>query len=341
MGKARKSASKGSHRNGMRSRFQGAIRVLKGDTAPVLRPTEVDDSVDTAIKTLAATPIREIQDRGYHFQLRDYYSGLNDIPFLVEHWDLWHDRPFPQGIDWDLDAQLEQVHQISPYFSELADVPLNAPPGPLRYYWNNDFWRGADAAVHYGLLRHRKPRRVVEIGCGWSSLLLADALKRNEDEGRQAATVDQVEPFPRMELLSALPTDWNLHEVLLQRAELALFESLGSGDFCFFDGSHVVRTGSDVVWFFSEVLPRLKPGVLIHVHDIFWPNDYPDEWIMERGQTWNEQFLLQAFLMYNDSYRPIVSNTALLHSRRSQLDVLYRDFPDAHSGVSFWFERVQ
>ena len=337
----RESASKGNHHNRMGSRFRNIVRTLKSGTTPAPQPIEAEDAVNTAIETLAATSIKEIQDRGYHFQRRDYYSGFNDLPFLIENRDLWHDRPFPRGITWDLDAQLEQVRLVAPYFQELADVPWNAPPGPPRYYWNNDFWRGSDAAIYYGLLRHHKPRRVVEIGCGWSSLLLAEALKRNEDEGAQVAAVDQIEPFPRAELLSALPVHWNLHEVVLQRAELTLFESLRAGDLCFFDGSHVVRTGSDVVWFFFEVLPRLKPGVLIHVHDIFWPNDYPDEWIMERGQTWNEQFLLQAFLMYNDSYRPIVCNAALYHSRRPQLEVLYRDFPEACSGVSFWFEKIQ
>lgn len=195
--------------------------------------------------------------------------------------------------------------------------------------------------MHYGLLRDVKPRRVVEIGCGWSSLLMAEALQRNEETGSSPTVVDQIEPFPRKELLGALPAHWALHEAILQRADLSLFESLDADDVCFYDGSHVARAGSDVIWFFFEVLPRLKPGVLVHIHDLFWPADYPDEWIFERGQTWNEQYLVQAFLMYNHAFEPLVCNTALRHHRNVALDELYRETPDHDSGVSLWLRRGQ
>jgi hypothetical protein len=181
---------------------------------------------------------------------------------------------------------------------------------------------------------------VVEVGSGWSSLLLADALRRNEEAGASGAVVDQIEPFPRKDLLSALPDHWNLHEVILQRADLELFDSLGPNDVCFYDGSHVARAGSDVAWFFFEVLPRLKPGVLVHVHDIFWPDDYPDEWIMERGQTWNEQYLLQAFLMDNDRFELLICNSALYRCRKSELLELYAGLPDLCSGVSVWLKKT-
>jgi predicted O-methyltransferase YrrM len=281
-----------------------------------------------------------VQDRGYHFQVRDYYSALNDLSFLSANMDLWHGRPLPPGIEWDLDAQLAQVSRLARHFAELADVPWSAPPGPPVYYWDNPFWRGADAKVHYGLLREQKPRRVVEIGTGWSSLLMASALGRNEAEGSPPAVVDQVEPFPRTELLRALPERWVQHEVILQRADLSLFESLDAGDVCFYDGSHVTRPASDVVWFFFEILPRLKPGVLVHVHDVFWPSDYPDEWIFERGQTWNEQYVLQAFLMYNREFEPLICNTALHELRTAALDELYRGTPDSSQGVSVWLRRT-
>ena len=317
------------------------FRALRSQTIasqPVAEPAGC--SIDEAIDTLAMIPPKEIQARGYHFQKRDYYSALNDISFLTDNWDLWHDRPLPKGMRWDLDAQLEELRRIAPHFDELAGVPWDPPPGPPKYYWNNDFWRGADAPVHYGLLRRFQPHRVVEVGAGWSSLLLADALRRNEEADAPPSIVHQIEPFPREDLLSALPDDWTLHEVMLQRADLGLFESLGPGDVCFYDGSHVARAGSDVIWFFFEVLPRLKPGVLVHIHDIFWPSDYPDEWILERGQTWNEQYLLQAFLMYNDKFEPIICNSALYQCRRSQIQALYGGLPDSHSDVSLWLKRT-
>lgn len=298
-------------------------------------------SIDWAIESLASASIREVQDRGYHFQRRDFYSALNDLPFLVENWDLWHDRPSPPGIEWNFDAQLQEVRRIAPHFAELGDVPFDPPPGPPSYHWANDFWRGGDAMVHYALLRATRPRRVVEIGAGWSSLLLAQALERNEAEGTEPATVDQIEPYPRRELLSALPDHWRLHDTVLQRADLKLFESLEDGDICFYDGSHVARAASDVVWFFFEVLPRLRPGVLVHLHDICWPADYPDEWILERGQTWNEQYVLQAFLMYNTAFELLICNSMLYHHHKDEIDALYSVTPETqHSGSSVWLRRM-
>lgn len=324
------------------SRLRSAVRAFRGRPADehATSPFHRSSSIDDAIATLADAPIREVQGRGYHFQKYDYYSALNDLAFLSANWDLWHDRPLPRGIAWDLDAQLDEVRRIAPYVRELSDVPWDPPSGPPQYYWNNDFWRGADAKVHYGLLRDLKPRRIVEIGTGWSSLLMAQALRRNEAEGAPPRQVDQVDPFPRRQLLSALPEDWQLHEAVLQRAGFHLFDALGPGDVCFYDGSHVARAGSDVVWFFFEVLPRLAPGVLIHVHDVFWPSDYPDEWIFERGQTWNEQYILQAFLMYNREFTPLVCNAPLFDRHRDVLRDLYKGTADSCKGVSVWLSRT-
>lgn len=295
--------------------------------------------IGAAIDVLKDVPARELQERGFHLQRVDYYSAINDLGFLCENRDLWHDRGLPLGFDSKLDAQLTLVKTIAPYAQELRDVPWDAPIGPPAYHWNNDFWRGADALAQYSLLRHLKPQRVVEIGCGWSSLLLSRALAANEQDGASAAEVDQIEPYPRRELLSALPDTWRLHETILQRAPFAPFEALRSGDVCFYDGSHVARAGSDVVWFFFEVLPRLAPGVVVHVHDIFWPADYPDEWIFERGQTWNEQYVLQAFLMFNSEFELLLANQELAHTHLDQLEQAYDGVGDSVSGVSVWLHR--
>jgi methyltransferase family protein len=323
-----------------RARIRAAWQALRG-TARADGGGPTGDPLDQAIEVLATASTREVQDRGYHFQRRDYYSALNDLPFLTENWDLWHNRPAPPGIEWDFDAQLEEVRRIAPYCAELADVPFDPPPGRPIYHWNNDFWRGGDALIHYGLLRNIRPSCVVEVGTGWSSLLMAEALERNAREGAPPAVVNQIEPYPRKELYSGLPSDWALHEAILQRADLRLFDSLGPGDICFYDGSHVARAASDVIWFFFEVLPRLRSGVLVHIHDICWPADYPDEWILERGQTWNEQYVLQAFLMYNSDFKPLICNSLLFHNRRESVEALFREVPETQkSGSSVWLRRI-
>ncbi|HXE44443.1 MAG TPA: class I SAM-dependent methyltransferase [Conexibacter sp.] len=327
-------------------RFNVAAALRAGITPPsdpqpsAPEPPPAADPIAAAIATLERLAPIELQRRGFHLQRRDYYSALNDLDFLAANPDLWHNRPLPAGVRWDFAAQLAFVREVAPYAAELSDVPWDAPAGRPAYYWNNDFWRGIDALVHYGLLRQLKPRRVVEIGCGWSSLLLARALERNAVEGT-TAKVHQIEPYPREELLAALPGGWTREIAMLQRAALAPFEALEDGDVVFYDGSHVARAGSDVNWFFFEVMPRLAPGVVAHVHDVYWPADYPDHWIFERGQTWNEQYMLQAFLMYNDNFELLVANSALRAYHRDELEQMYAGARDGiGGGGSVWLRRT-
>lgn len=300
------------------------------------------DEIDAAIALLLDVPPLDIQQRGYHLQRLDYYSPLNDIQFLTDNPDLWKDRALPAGIRWDLDKQLDFLGGIAGHAQELRDVPVERPAGTLKsYYWNNDFWRGIDAFVHYSLLRQVKPKRVVEIGCGWSSLLLMRALRSTEIQDGIRASVHQVEPYPRLDIINCLPDHWTLDETILQRADFASIEALREGDVLFYDGSHVARVASDVNWFFFEVLPRLAPGVFVHLHDIFWPADYPESWIFERGQTWNEQYLLQAFLMYNSEFRIVLANAALIKHYQSELWKMFSGIgDDLGGGGSVWLRRV-
>jgi predicted O-methyltransferase YrrM len=204
------------------------------------------------------------------------------------------------------------------------------------FYWRNDFWGNADALVQYGLCRSRRPRRVIEVGCGWSSLLLARALEKN----KAPYEVVQIEPYPRRTLLEALPDHWELHETILQKAPLELFDRLEQGDVLFYDGSHCSKVASDVNWFFFRILPRLKPGVLIHLHDISLPYEYPVPWIFERGQTWNEQYVFQAFMMHNSAYKILIANKYLWHHCGQLLDGFYKGVQPSY-GASVWMEKVE
>jgi hypothetical protein len=299
------------------------------------------DPIASAIATLERVPPLELQRLGYHFQRCDFYSALNDLDFLAENKDLWQGRSMPAGIDWGLDRQLALLREIAGYVGELRDVPVE--PGadsPFGYHWHNDFWRGTDALVHYALLRARRPARVLEIGCGWSSLLMAQALALNEAESGARCSVHQIEPYPRHELMSRLPAHWTIEEKMLQRASLARVEELRAGDVLFYDGSHVARVASDVNWFFFEILPRVAPGTIVHLHDIFWPADYPESWIFDRGQTWNEQYVLQAFLMFNGEFEVLLANSALVTEYPEQVQALLAGSPEPISGGgSVWLRR--
>jgi hypothetical protein len=296
------------------------------------------EDLQEAIKVLRRARSLDLRAAANDLPPHQFDSPLNDFGFLLQNSDLWTAPIEPADIRWDTEHQLGVAREISGYLDELSDVPQETSD-PAVYCWNNPFWNNADALVQYGLVRSRRPRRVVEVGCGWSSFLLARALERNQTEGAPRTEVVQIEPYPSPEVLGGLPAHWTLHRTILQRAPLTAFDELGENDVLFYDGSHCSKTASDVNWFFFRVLPRLRSGVLIHVHDVFFPNDYPWDWIFGRGQSWNEQYLLQAFLMNNDAYRVEICNSYLVHQRRAELRALYRGLQPEY-GASLWMKKL-
>src|SRR5271154_4239852 len=160
---------------------------------PLPIPTE---ELRLALDVLRRADYKTVQGLGYHLQLNDCYSPLNDCAFLSANRDLWRTIDDPECIDWDLDHQMEIAHEVSGFVGELRDVPETSPI-PTAYCWRNPMWNNADALVQYGLIRSRKPRRVIEIGCGWSSLLLEKALARNKRDGSPRAEVTLIDPYPR------------------------------------------------------------------------------------------------------------------------------------------------
>ena len=291
--------------------------------------------VDEALAFLNTCRFQELQRRGWHLQPKHFYWPLNDVQFLREHPELWHDRGLPAGVEWDLDGQVAFARELARFYGELEDAarqPAAVDMGSDLTLINGSF-SGADACVYYALVRRLQPPRVVEVGAGWSSRFLARALERNE----RPTDVTIVEPEPNRRLLERLPRDWDVRPSLLQFAELEPFERLQPGDICFYDGSHCSNTGSDVNWFFFEVLPRLAPGVLVHVHDIYLPDDYHDRWVFGEGLSWNEQYVLQAFLMHNASYRVRLANHMLFRLREAEIGELY---PGSPEGGSLWMEKL-
>jgi len=292
----------------------------------------LDREIDAALELLRSVPFEELQRRGWHLEPNSFATPLNDVAFLRAHPELWIDARVPAEVDWDPDGQLRTLTCLADFMDELGDV-TDVPTEPGRFHWENGTFPKGDAIAYYGIVRTLKPRRVVEIGAGWSTVLLARALGANG----QAAEVTLIEPDLRREVVTDLPRAWKLQASPLQLADLSVFAELEPGDVVFYDGSHCVHTASDVNWLFFEVLPRLVPGVWIHVHDIMWPWDYPAEWLIDDGLSWNEQYLVQAFLMDNTSYRVRLAVGMLSALRPTEVGAL---FPDGLPGGSLWIEKV-
>src|SRR5579864_2227095 len=171
--------------------------------------------------------------------------------------------------------------------------------------------RSRDAEVAYAMVRHHKPKRVIEVGGGYSTRLIANALQRNAASDGKPGELITIEPFPEEALRNGFPGLSMLIADPAQKVDVNLFASLSEGDVLFVDSSHVVKTGSDVCYECLQILPRLKPGVLVHFHDIFLPCEYPRQAVLERLCFWSEQYLLQAFLAMNDGFEVLWAASAM------------------------------
>ncbi len=187
---------------------------------------------------------------------------------------------------------LAGVREHTSRFETLREPELNS----TGYGFDNTYFSSPDAEVCYSIVRARGPARVIEVGCGNSTRITRLAIR---DAGL-STRLTAIDPHPRVEV-SAL-----CDEMIRQRAELLvgtrLFESLDVNDILFIDSSHELRPGNDVIFLYLHVLPRLRPGVLVHIHDIFLPYEYPRDWIVTERWAWNEQYLVQAMLAFGGAF---------------------------------------
>ncbi len=225
------------------------------------------------------------------------------------------------GIDLNEPGQLALFDRLSLLY---RDQPFTAArTAGNRYFFDNPAFSYFDAIVFHCMIRYARPTRVIEIGSGYSSCVLLDT---NEQFFDRSIACTFIEPYP--DLLTSLVTDADRRRMALipknlQDVDPALFAGLSAGDILFVDSSHVSKTHSDVNYVFFEILPRLEPGVHVHFHDIFYPFEYPKEWVYQ-GRAWNEAYILRAFLQHNDRFRIDLFNSFLDHFHR---DTVARQMP--------------
>lgn len=271
------------------------------------------------------------------YPVRDhYYEPLFNPAHLRK--PLSEDRELP-GLNWNVDEQLELLQQFD-FNNELVELPLQNR-GEVEYFYNNEAFASGDAEFLYNMIRLYKPRRIFEIGSGSSTLLAARAVQwnRREDPGYTCEHVC-IEPY-EADWLETLGVTTIRQPV--ERLELSLFRELEANDILFIDSSHMIRPQGDVVVEYLEILPILQPGVLIHVHDIFSPKDYLDEWIRNSVRFWNEQYLLEAFLSFNAEFKIIGALNFLKHRYPKELSSccpVLEEQMDSREPGSFWIRRV-
>lgn len=269
-----------------------------------------------------------------------FYSPIVDTVDVASNAEyIWRDRSTLAGIDLNVGMHDQILTKWFPRFIGDYDYPdVGDPVHPQGYFNLNDQFSWLDARALFVLLRQLNPQRVIEVGSGFSSLLIADVNCRFLDLRAEFVCI---EPYPREFLRVGLPGMSRLVEKKVQDVAVDEFLALTAGDILFIDSSHVAKTGSDVVHLFLEVLPLLRPGVLVHVHDVFLPSDYPKEWVLEQNRSWNEQYLLQALLIHSSRYRVLFGSTyaAQCHGEKV-IKALARADGHGMSGGSFWIEVV-
>ncbi len=265
-----------------------------------------------------------------------FYSPIPRIGDLeADAGRIWTFPDSIPGIDHRPDGQRDTIARIAEVLGG-DDLPDHASPD-RRYYAINPAYGIGDATMLHGMLRLHRPRQIVEIGSGYSSALILDTIERHLPESR----VTFVEPYS--ELLRSLmrPGDEGCCEILETRAQdldVEVVRRLGADDVLFIDSTHVVRTGSDVCRIVLELLPEVAPGVVVHIHDMFWPFEMPRHWV-EEGRQWAECYLVRAFLTNNADWEILLMNDWIGVRERELLQQVLPRFL-GNPGGSLWLRRV-
>jgi hypothetical protein len=269
-----------------------------------------------------------------------FHSPVPDIGDLEDR-DTWNVRSELTGIDFRENGQIELLGILGRGYSHECQWPLLPTSDETDYYVQNvSFSYGCAASTHC-MIRHHKPSTVVEIGSGMSSRVVANALAMNRDEHSDYSEYIIVDPYPADFVRSGLIEVKQLVENRVELLDPSFFDLLDDNDILFIDSGHCVRIGGDVNYLFLDVLPRLNPGVIVHVHDIGLPYEYPKTYFTSESfrQFWTEQYLLQAFLSFNSEYEILLAMNYLMKDHFEDFKELFPHYdPSVHllTSSSFW-----
>lgn len=254
--------------------------------------------------------------------------------------DPWSRDTAFAGVDIDLDACAGRLEEWGRTFGEECRWPEHSDD-PRTYHASNGAFGFTSAAVAHTVLRRVRPGRVVEVGSGYSTHVLSGALVRNAADGGRSGEIVSIEPYPATILDCDIPHLARRIERRVETVELDVFDALDDGDVLFIDSSHIIRYGGDVLFLYLEILPRLRPGVVVHIHDIHLPEAYPRVYYDESRYVWNEQCLLQAFLVGNRDFEVWLPCWWLHRDRPAAFEAAFPAYRpgDHRPGSSFWMRR--
>lgn len=286
--------------------------------------------IDASSPTDKTTP-GIIEQHGFYLLKKHFYNPIPDTLDLRSRPQLWEKVNTMPGVDQNLAEQVRYLKEIFPRYREAYETLPHEPIPSRKFFLDNDMFSDVDAQVLVCMLLHFQPQRIIEIGGGYSTVLMVETLAGRE------VNLTCIEPY-QSDLLHKISSKINLLKQKVQDISLDAFKDLTKDDILFIDSSHTVTIGGDVPYLFLEVLPRLKPGVIIHIHDVYFPYEYPKRWIFNLRRYWTEQHLLHAFLLFNRKFDIIFSKSMM---NEYYPEELRKNFPGMkwYTGGSFWMKR--
>lgn len=266
---------------------------------------------------------------GFDLLRRNFYSPLPQLEELPP--DTFQRRSPLPGIAWDMERYESFLRDLAPFLAEFTP--------PREFSWGNPMYGPVESEVLYALIRRQKPTRIVELGSGFTSLIIAAACKQNATEGQPCRYV-AFDPFPRGFVKRGIDGMDSLEAVGATDVQQEEFDALGDGDVLFVDTTHTVKVGGDVNRVLLEVLPTLAPGVLVHVHDVFLPYEYPRDFL-EKQLYWQEQYLLQALLAENPNFKVLFPAYAVVRERPNLIKTLIPRHEGPVGPGAFWIRRTE
>ncbi|MDY6992533.1 MAG: class I SAM-dependent methyltransferase [Pseudomonadota bacterium] len=279
-----------------------------------------------------------IRERGHWVPAGHFYSPIPDLQEIkAKEQAIFETIPRTlAGIDLNEEEQLTLLETFKPFNSEMPFK--DEPQTGLRYYFKARAFGYEGAIGLYSMMRYLKPKRIIEVGSGKSSAVMLDT---NDLFFNSSIAFTFIEPYPKVLFSMVKQSDIERNQLLTQKLQdvnLDVFSQLSANDILFIDSTHVSKINSDVNYLFFEILPSLASGVYIHIHDIFYPFEYPKHWLYKKGIAFNENYILRAFLQYNTAFKIVFFSSFLKYFYVDQLKQLM-PFIMEHNAGSIWLRK--
>lgn len=281
----------------------------------------------------------EWEKKGYHAIPIQYYYPIPATSTLKN--DLWKKESEMKGVDLNPEGQLDFLRIFQEFMTEYNFPEKRTATN--EFYLLNGFFMSFDAEVLHCMIRHFQPKRIIEVGSGFSTLISSRATQLNLRENGVHCELVAIEPFPGETLKKGVPGLSRLIQKKVEDIDTNFFSSLEKNDILFIDSSHVSRIGGDVNHIYLEVIPRLNKGVVVHIHDVFWPFEYPKHWVFKRHWFFTEQYMLRCFMEFNSEFEVLWASNYMLTNYRERIIQTFPSYEPSYAwhspASSLWIRR--